>query len=67
MWKNDYTYEKYSTSTPPEYVTADDLITINRALHSGRDVRIQRQTAGLRIVSDEIAVLIKRPYKKGRN
>lgn len=41
-----------------EYVTAEDLACINRALALGEDVRIQvTPSGGCRIVSDRVRVL----------
>lgn len=44
-----------------EYVTAEDLACINRALALGEDVRIQvTPSGGCRIVSDRVRVLRRR-------
>lgn len=68
---SDYEYHKWRntnrTEAPaekiPQYIKPSDLTAINRALHQGRDVRIQRQSTGVRIVSDEISILLKRSYE----
>lgn len=42
-----------------EFVKADDLRVINKALNEEKDVRIQRTRDGYRIVEDTIRVLKK--------
>ena len=42
-----------------EFVTADDLKVINKALNEEKDVRIQRTRDGYRIVEDTVRVLLK--------
>ena len=42
-----------------QFVTADDLKIINKALNEEKDVRIQRTREGYRIVEDTVRVLKK--------
>ena len=41
-----------------QFVTADDLKVINKALNEEKDVRIQRTREGYRIVEDTVRVLL---------
>nr|DAK83914.1 MAG TPA: hypothetical protein [Caudoviricetes sp.] len=43
-----------------QFVTADDLKVINKALNEEKDVRIQRTRDGYRIVEDTVRVLLKK-------
>lgn len=49
-----------------EYVTANDIHIINKALNEGDDVRIQRTKDGYRIIKDSVAVLKKESVQKAK-